>query len=278
MTFNGVSGSDKAPLRFIYMQSGILVAIWLLSFFTEVSGEVVAPLEQGFFFDWTPGGARLPTPITAQCESINIKWGRGNATGRTPIAPFSLAIYLSTATVPVVVPAPGNPVFELDLPIPFEPLTQYQICMYDTNGVSGGCQSTYTVYPSPNATSVGSSHCPNITIPAKSLDVVASTVADGPLSPFGWINQCSDISFTPTSGTPPYTLTIAPSSRPPFNVTLMTARRITGHYHWDMARNSSYRWSTPRVWDGLMDHYTVVFMVLPTACPLWVLAQVIPSP
>lgn len=46
MAFNGVLGSDKAHFRFTYMQASILVTIWLLAFVTEVTGEVVAPLDQ----------------------------------------------------------------------------------------------------------------------------------------------------------------------------------------------------------------------------------------
>ena len=46
MAIHTVSRSDKAALRFISVQVATLVMIGLLFLFTEVSGEVVAPLNQ----------------------------------------------------------------------------------------------------------------------------------------------------------------------------------------------------------------------------------------
>jgi len=59
--------------------------------------------------------------------------------------------------------------------------------------------------------------CQNITFPPL-LDVVG-TVPGGPLSQYGFINQCTDLSVTPKNGKPPFTLTVAPSLHPPYNIT-----------------------------------------------------------
>jgi hypothetical protein len=59
--------------------------------------------------------------------------------------------------------------------------------------------------------------CSNVTFPGV-LDVEA-THSNGPLSQYGWIDQCTDISVVPKNGTPPYTLTIAPALHPPYNIT-----------------------------------------------------------
>lgn len=69
-------------------------------------------------------------------------------------------------------------------------------------GNTGGCQAVYTVIPpTSNPT------CNNVTYP-ETLSVSA-TENLGPLSQYGWPEQCTDISVTPTGGTPPYTLTVS---------------------------------------------------------------------
>jgi len=74
----------------------------------------------------------------------------------------------------------------------------------------------------------GTTTCSNVTIPPVTLGVIGtvqSTSSNGsvqsgqPWSQYGWIDQCTDISLLPTNGTPPYTLTIAPSLHPPYNIT-----------------------------------------------------------
>lgn len=59
---------------------------------------------------------------------------------------------------------------------------QYQICMFDKFGNTGGCQDTYTVIPSPSTPT-----CANVTFPPQ-LSVTA-VVDNGPMSQYGWIDQ-----------------------------------------------------------------------------------------
>jgi len=84
--------------------------------------------------------------------------------------------------------------------------------MFDSLGNTGGCQASYTVIPP-----LSTPNCSNVTFPPV-LDVRA-TVDNGQMSQFGWIDQCTDISILPKNGTPPYTLTVAPSLHPPYNIT-----------------------------------------------------------
>jgi len=102
--------------------------------------------------------------------------------------------------------------------------------MFDVNGNTGGCQAIYTVIPS----SSGTPSCPNVTIPTV-LDVnatVQSTSSNGsvesgqPWSDYGWIDQCTDISILPQNGTPPYTLTVAVSSHPPYNISVNSVEAL----------------------------------------------------
>jgi len=179
----------------------------------EAKAKLVNYIPQSFLFDWnTPGGQPgPPIPTTPQCETINITWGRqGALLGQSPTPPYSLQVYTSTFTVPFVIPAGSGLSFQW--PVPFVPGTQYQICMFDRFGNTGGCQASYTVIPP-----LSTPNCSNVTFPP-SLDVQA-TVGDGQMSQFGWIDQCTDISISPKNGTAPYTLTIAPSLHPPYNIT-----------------------------------------------------------
>ncbi|PIL30929.1 hypothetical protein GSI_07098 [Ganoderma sinense ZZ0214-1] len=180
--------------------------------FHGASAKMVDEMEQGFLFDWA-GDETPPIPTAAQCDTLHITWGRRSATGPNPEAPYYLQIYTSAFIVPFVVPAGSTSSF--DWPVPFVPGTQFQICMFANNGVTGGCQAVYTVYP---ASGSSTPTCQNLTYPAGALDVTAKT-QDGSWSQYGWIPQCSDITITPNNGTPPYTYTIAPTLRPPFNFT-----------------------------------------------------------
>ncbi|KAI0762741.1 hypothetical protein C8Q74DRAFT_175067 [Fomes fomentarius] len=184
---------------------------------TQVSGKFVDPMQQGFLFDWS-GDQSPPNPTAAQCQVLHITWGRRSANGPNPAAPYFLQIYTSTFITPFVIPAGSGQSF--DWPVPFVPGTQFQICMFASNNVTGGCQQVSTVYQAPNTTLADPPTCQNLTYyqPDQVLGVDA-TLPDGSWSTYGWVNQCSDISIKPTNGTPPYTYTISPALRPPYNFT-----------------------------------------------------------
>ncbi|KAK0198515.1 hypothetical protein F5146DRAFT_1019958 [Armillaria mellea] len=180
------------------------------SLWTQASAKF---MDQSFFFDYTPSSEPVAIPVTAQCETIHITWDRtSGATGPSPTAPYYLQIYTSAFVFPFVVAAGES--LSFDWQVPFAPGTLYQICMFDKNGYTGGCQATYSMIS--NITSTPS--CSNVTFPLGPLDIDAE-VANGPLSQYGWIDQCTDISVTPKNGTPPYTLTVAPALHPPYNLT-----------------------------------------------------------
>ncbi|CUA68161.1 hypothetical protein RSOLAG22IIIB_03400 [Rhizoctonia solani] len=165
---------------------------------------------QSFYFAWGDSSTPFTIPVTTQCETIKIEWQRGSATGPDPVAPYTLQVLTSNYVVPFYIDAGSS--LEYDFTVPFAPGTQYQICMYDSRGQTGGCQATYTVIP---ATSTPS--CTNMTFP-QTLQVDAKS-STGPLSQYGWPNQCTDLSITPKSGTPPFTFTAAPALHPPVNIT-----------------------------------------------------------
>ncbi|KAG9102020.1 hypothetical protein FS749_000054 [Ceratobasidium sp. UAMH 11750] len=167
--------------------------------------------DQSFFFAWGNTSLPFPIPATAQCETIKIQWSRGSATGPDPVAPYTLQILTSNYITPFYIDAGSS--LSYDYTVPFAPGTQYQICMYDANGQTGGCQASYTV----TAASGGTPSCANVTFPG-SLDVEAFS-STGPLSQYGWPNQCTDISVKPKTGTPPFTFTAAPALHPPVNIT-----------------------------------------------------------
>jgi len=78
--------------------------------------------------------------------------------------------------------------------------------MFASNGVTGGCWEDFTVTP-------GNTGCQNVTFPTR-LGVTATvskteTQAEGTLSQFGWIEECSDIQLQPTDGQPPYVMTVS---------------------------------------------------------------------
>ncbi|KZS99264.1 hypothetical protein SISNIDRAFT_448139 [Sistotremastrum niveocremeum HHB9708] len=98
--------------------------------------------------------------------------------------------------------------------------------MVDSQGNSGGCQASYTVYPNPtiatnhttNQTTLVPATCGNLTYPTQSLNVTGID-NNGPLTQMAWTDQCNDISVTPLNGTPPFVLTVAPTYHPPLNIT-----------------------------------------------------------
>ncbi|PPR01385.1 hypothetical protein CVT24_006223 [Panaeolus cyanescens] len=177
-------------------------------------------LNPGFSFNYDKQDQLLPLPLTSQCEAIQLKWGRtGNDTGPNPVAPYFLQVYHSASSTPFRLPQTERP---QSWQVPFAPGTQYQICMFDFRGVSGGCQSTYTMIP--NTTVTGTPSCGNLTVPQSFA--VEAKVPTGLMGQYSYIDQCRSLSVKPLSGQPPYTLTVAPSSHPPYNITTDTMEDI----------------------------------------------------
>ncbi|THV06094.1 hypothetical protein K435DRAFT_712148 [Dendrothele bispora CBS 962.96] len=177
-----------------------------------VLAEITNFLPQSFEFNYTPQGQAVPVPVTTQCETIHLTWARNAGDpGPSPVAPYLLQIYTSAFVFPFLVDAGSS--LNFDWQVPFGPGTLYQICMFDKNGNTGGCQGLYTVIANNSTPS-----CNNATFPLGPLDVEA-IVHDGPLSQYGWIDQCTDIQVTPKNGTPPYIFTVAPTLHPPWNIT-----------------------------------------------------------
>ncbi|KAF8167818.1 hypothetical protein B0H34DRAFT_779421 [Crassisporium funariophilum] len=203
-------------------------ALFLGSSISGVHSTVTPFLPQSFFFDWTQPGQPVPIPTTAQCETIHIVWQRSTAVGPNPSAPYYLQVYTSTSIRPLVISAGMD--LSFDWAVPFAPGTQYQICMFDKFGNTGGCQATYTMIP-PLTTPT----CSNVTFPPL-LDVEA-IVDNGPMSQYGWVDQCTDISVIPKSGTAPYTLTVAPALHPPYNITSQDTKAM----NWTV----SLSWGSP---------------------------------
>ncbi|KAJ7036718.1 hypothetical protein C8F04DRAFT_1094189 [Mycena alexandri] len=198
--------------RSTFFLSWLDLVLVLAGLVTASYAKYVPLLQPGFFFDYNIQSQPVPIPITEQCETIHLKWGREGAIGPNPVAPYSMLVYTSTFITPFSIDAGENLSFDWD--VPFAPGTQYQICMWDKNGVPGGCQAMYTVVQ--NST-VANPSCQNVTFPTL-LDVQA-TVPGGPMSQYGFIDQCTDLFITPKSGKPPFTLTVAPALHPPYNIT-----------------------------------------------------------
>ncbi|KAK7064558.1 hypothetical protein R3P38DRAFT_3250140 [Favolaschia claudopus] len=194
----------------------------------------VGYLEQTFYFDYNIASQPVPVPVTTQCETIHINWKRGAGTGCVvppyvphffrsccvasspdPVAPYFLQIYTSAFVFPFIVSAGSG--LSFDWAVPFAPGTLYQMCMFDKNGNSGGCQGIYSVVADTTTTTPT---CNNATFPLGPLEVDAVT-KEGPLSQYGWVDQCTDIQVTPKNGTAPYIFTVAPTLHPPHNQTGM---------------------------------------------------------
>lgn len=246
---NVLRGDAAVPMWAIATTVGLLWANWLVP---AVMAKDAPYLDQGFFFDWTPQGQSPPVPTTAQCETIHIEFDRGNAVGPNPVAPYYLQVYTSAFIVPFIIQAgDSNSDLSFDWPVPFVPGTQYQICMFDSNGVTGGCQATYTVYPAPNTTLENPPVCTNLTYPHPDQVLgVTALVDNGALGQYAWIPQCTDISLKPTNGTPPYTMTVAPALHPPYNITSDTMDPInwTVSLSWGMPFFISLADSTGMTW------------------------------
>ncbi|KAG8934998.1 hypothetical protein FRC02_008749 [Tulasnella sp. 418] len=176
---------------------------------------------QSFFFDWNPSNNPNPAPITAQCDTLKISWKRGSATGPDPIPPHRLLIFTSTDIAPLVIPFGSG--YTYDLSIPFPPDTQYQICMFDSEGNTGGCQAIYSVYQNP----LGAS-CMNATFP-RPMPVTSSS------SQYGWPPQCSELVLDELGGTPPYTFMALPALRAPIVIKNIGADGIRWRIPYDYA-------------------------------------------
>ncbi|KAK0211477.1 hypothetical protein IW262DRAFT_1467966 [Armillaria fumosa] len=197
------------------------------------AAEVVPFLQPGFFFNYNKADEPVPILLTEQCEVIHLKWGRRAAIGygsvTKSVAPYSLVGYTSTSTAATVIDAGSPSDLSFDWAVPFAPGTQYQICMFDSNGAAGGCQDMHTMIPNSNGTDVS---CPNVTSPVLSANGTVSQ-PNGPLSQYAFITQfkyqCTDVSVTLSEGTPPFTLTIqiAPTLHPQYNLTSNTMDPIT---------------------------------------------------
>ncbi|KAJ7183478.1 hypothetical protein C8R46DRAFT_939553 [Mycena filopes] len=201
--------------RTTFFLSRLDLVLVLGSLVTSSYAKYVPLLQPGFFFDYNIQGQPVPIPITEQCETIHLKWGREGAIGPNPVAPYSLLVYTSTFITPFSIAAGNAQSLSFDWDVPFAPGTQYQICMWDKNGVPGGCQAMYTVVQ--NST-VANPSCQNVTFPTL-LDVEATVPGGGPMSQFGFVDQCTDLFIRPKSGKPPFTLTVAPALHPPYNIT-----------------------------------------------------------
>ncbi|EJD47652.1 hypothetical protein AURDEDRAFT_33450, partial [Auricularia subglabra TFB-10046 SS5] len=176
-----------------------------------------------FQFDWKPSDPPNRIPVTAQCETLHISWGRSLLIFSNR-SPYFVQMYTSLAPRPLVIPAGDGVANQFDLTIPFPPNTLYQTCMVDSLGNSGGCLDQYAVIPSDVA------DCSNITFPSgyRQLDVQMNQTGSI-LSTNGFPAQAchpliaaTEIDFTVRNGQPPYTLTISPSLHPPMNITSRT--------------------------------------------------------
>ncbi|KAJ3881221.1 hypothetical protein F5051DRAFT_397862 [Lentinula edodes] len=205
------------PLALIYRALVTVVISWLL-LVVRADGF----MQQSFSFSWDSNLA-VPVPVTTQCDTLNIQWSRGTNTGPNPVAPYYLQIYTSAFVYPFIVSAGSN--LNFNFAVPFGPGTLYQICMFDSQGNTGGCQATYTVIANTSSSSLSCSNS-TLSFPLGPLDVDAE-VASGALSQYGWIDQCTDITVTPKNGTGPYTFTVAPSLHPPLNITSNSASAMS---------------------------------------------------
>ncbi|KLO19993.1 hypothetical protein SCHPADRAFT_817175 [Schizopora paradoxa] len=205
--------------------------IYTLALSHLASSKIVSFLEQGFSFDYTPTAAPVPIPTTTQCEEIPLNWGPGAFNGPSPVAPYYIQVYTSTFLFPMVINVGEGRTF--NWPVPYVPGTQYQICMFASNGVTGGCQRSYTVIPAANTTLDNPPVCQNLTYPQGILDVQAQDHT-GNLSQYAWVDQCTDISLKPNNGTPPFTMTVASTLHPPWNITSsdMSALNWTVQLSW----------------------------------------------
>uniref|UniRef100_D8QG97 Expressed protein n=1 Tax=Schizophyllum commune (strain H4-8 / FGSC 9210) TaxID=578458 RepID=D8QG97_SCHCM len=162
--------------------------LWLLwgVLWARVKAEVLEAMQQSWRFDFYDDSGNITTfPVYEQCQSMHVKWGRSSATGPSATAPYSFLIYTSIYQFPFFLDVGDS--LSYDFEIPFPPGTQMQICMFDANGYTGGCQSVVSIVPS---TTTFSRTCTNETLswPEGPLDVEAGD-NQGPLSWTAWPEQ-----------------------------------------------------------------------------------------
>ncbi|KIK03404.1 hypothetical protein K443DRAFT_653624 [Laccaria amethystina LaAM-08-1] len=219
--------------------------VWLL--FLLRHSRPIPPTPHIWFVASSPARWPLLNIAVVQCETLHLTWSRGASLGydyssisECPARSSHSSEFFKTPSHRSLLPSN----LFIDWQVPFPPSTQYQICMIDIFGVSGGCRSLYTVVPN---TSISNSTCQNVTAPA-ALSVV-STIASGPISQYSSVNQCTDVVFTPKSGIPPFTLTIAPSLHPPLNFTSKSMDPIS----WTVSLPEGFPFfASVRSSDGLM--------------------------
>ncbi|KAI4519995.1 hypothetical protein K525DRAFT_204776 [Schizophyllum commune Loenen D] len=164
------------------------VLLWGL-LWARVQAEVLQAMQQSWRFDFYDDSGNITTTdhsyTAKQCQSMHVKWGRSSATGPSATAPYSFLIYTSIYQFPFFLNV-GNSL-SYDFEIPFPPGTQMQICMFDANGYTGGCQSVVSIVPNTTALS---RTCTNETLswPEGPLDVEAGD-NQGPLSWTAWPEQ-----------------------------------------------------------------------------------------
>ncbi|TRM57240.1 hypothetical protein BD626DRAFT_222254 [Schizophyllum amplum] len=195
----------------------MLSCIWISGMLVvTASAALVDPLPQSWFFDfYDPDDASSPLlfPVARQCDTLSIRWSSEGASGPTPSPPYTFTVFSSAYYYPITLPAGDGD--NLDWLVTFPPQSQFQLCMFDSAGNTGGCQRIYSVAAPTNS-------CDNSTLPdPPAILSVEATSDDGTLSSDGdGPAECTDVIFTPRNGTAPYNLTILPPSHPPYNITI----------------------------------------------------------
>ncbi|KAI5891968.1 uncharacterized protein SCHCODRAFT_02577704 [Schizophyllum commune H4-8] len=177
----------------------------------------VDPLPQSWFFDfYSPDDLAQPLlfPVVRQCDTLTIQWTSEGASDPKPSPPYSLTVLSSAYDYPITLPAgDGNSVaYQVTSP----PQSQFQICMFDSAGNTGGCQRIYSVLASDSTPTCDNSSLPD----APALLDVKATDDDGTLAnDQNGPGECTSVVFASQNGTGPYNLTIFPPGHPPYNLT-----------------------------------------------------------
>ncbi|KAJ7611467.1 hypothetical protein B0H17DRAFT_1221133 [Mycena rosella] len=171
-------------------------------------------LQPGFFFDYNIASQPVPSPL--QCETFHIKWGRQGAIGPNPVAPYSLVVYTSYVTILAMFLCSGLS-FDWDVRLLPGHSTR-SACGIRTEFLADASQFESRSVTFPTLLDV------DAMVPAAHCRNTGSSTRFAP--PFRRINtdailfqQCTDLSLTPESGKPPFSLTVAPALHPPYNIT-----------------------------------------------------------
>ncbi|KAJ3575914.1 hypothetical protein NP233_g799 [Leucocoprinus birnbaumii] len=211
----------------LYWRSLCLTAALSGSGMLLASAKVVPFIEQSFYFDWNNPTQPFPVPVTQQCETIHITWERGTATGPNPVAPYTLQVYTSNYLVPFIISA--GSALQFDWTVPFAPGSQVlQVhglkLIHLTRHLDQSVPDLYVRLEWQHGRMPRSVYHDTEQLFVCALmhqRNCAGTFTGGCYS-VEWPNvtiRCTDISILPRNGTPPYTLTIAPSLHPPYNLT-----------------------------------------------------------